>query len=1745
MKRGQRFNSEGNSPDLALTNGNFDKNSGHITFTVANIGSQDATGWQNKDWIRILEVTTDDEEASGIVSGGLLADTALYANPEVDGVKTAYYQKSSDNYALNIEGSSTITGSTGTVYTITAETEIENESDGTTRYDNHIFLQPTLKAGDELTVVFSGTFEIGKKYMICADDPFYFENGVGDTIESIESTAANSNNNFVFIGDEADKDTTAPEVKVTGENPVTVELGDTYSDAGATATDDSGPVTVETTGTVDTTTVGVYIITYTSTDPSGNIGTATRVVNVVDTTAPVVTVTGTNPVTIELGGTYTDDGATATDLSGDVTVVTTGTVDTNVLGSYLITYTCTDDSGNLGTATRIVKVVDRTPPKVTVNGDNPATVELGGTYTDAGATATDLSGDVTVVTTGTVDTNTVGTYTVTYTSTDDSGNVGTATRTVIVEDTTAPVVTVTGDNPATVELGDTYNDAGATATDLSGDVTVVTTSNDVDTNTLGTYTVSYSSTDPSGNIGTATRTVNVVDTTAPEPPILNSIKPTNNVTPTINGKAEAGSIVDLFNGATLLGSEIADSAGNFSITCSPLVDGTYSITATATDQSGNTSAVSSELSITIDTTDPVLTDNLVDSIIEGQTSLGSISANEPVEWSVDNKDDIKLTFPNTPENTVIVSLKTGADLADGSYLYTITATDQSDNTSSVTKTVNVVPPDVIITNQDESIQNVMLRSSDNGVLSDIQEYKDTNGNDIVKDSIKEVVIQGSVTSIGNSAFYECKKLDSVTIGDSVTSIGMNAFFYCSELRDVTIPDSVTTIGNNAFSSCTSLQSVTIPDSVTSIGNGAFSACYKLKSMTIPDSVTSIGGAAFALSSELQSVKLPVNNEFKTINQDTFRRCYRLKSITIPNNVTTIGENAFKATPLQTVYLRGNNGLGLLQGQEENFYGKEDVDIVITDDLIITNTDNTTQYVMLRSRDNGILDILELYNDINGNEIRKETIKEVVIQGSITAIGELVFNDCTKMQNVTIGDSVRFIGYQAFYNCSALQSVIMGNNVEEMGIDIGSDQNVFYSYIFAYCENLETVIVSNKLRKSGIYDFRYCSNLKNIVLPDKWDIGYSFYGSGLKTVYVTPNNINIKLPRESFEIGENQVVGGKRGVKVISTYVLNVFTYPINGNVSDLVITLLDSNGDSVENINAINTTDRDGYYKLQFIPPPNTNGTYTVRATTGSVGRESSVTFDKSLNEFEKRVYVGYYSDFVGYCITEIKKLLTGQSIELSDDEITSLLSEYGVSLENEETTTLYELSMRSYIETVNSAAAVKSTTRKYTHKDTISAIKRAANTLINTEPIRTQIIELAKGYVDDRNDSNLAIKNTIVSKIRSNDIIALLIGSTANELETPLDINTISEVVNYGENVYSKMKGYLNTNPTSSNDDKNTYMSKVYSAVVTSLENNDSENGVPSTIPTDQEITEAQPIVLPSSVSLIEPEPEPEPEPQPDLTQEITVAPGWNWISFHLKQDDNSLNNIQLEDFEGNQVPLLFIKDQSTFAEYYDGTGWFGALTEIDVEKTFLFKNNSDSPGKLIVTGQKEDIVVIGLETGWNWIGYPRSESATLWTTTNTNGLFSNAQDGDFIKDQSNFATYYDGLGWFGALTTLEPGKGYFYKSVSDNILLFVNQNNEVLLQSQLHKSDKDGRTELFWAAHNGDIEKVEKLINSGENVNKQDNTKRTALHWASVNNYVEIVKMLVKSGATMNKDQDGYTALDWAKIKQHTEIEEILSNI
>jgi len=133
--------------------------------------------------------------------------------------------------------------------------------------------------------------------------------------------------------------------------------------------------------------------------------------------------------------------------------------------------------------------------------------------------------------------------------------------------------------------------------------------------------------------------------------------------------------------------------------------------------------------------------------------------------------------------------------------------------------------------------NLTWTLDDNGTLTisgtgDMENwgYPNPSGAPWKSKSIKDIVIENGVTSIGNRAFYDCSSLTSITIPNSVTSIGNDAFEWCSSLTSITIPNSVTSIGNHAFDGCSSLTNITIPSSVTSIGNRAFYDCSSLTAM---------------------------------------------------------------------------------------------------------------------------------------------------------------------------------------------------------------------------------------------------------------------------------------------------------------------------------------------------------------------------------------------------------------------------------------------------------------------------------------------------------------------------------------------------------------------------------------------------------------------------------------------------------------------------------------------------------------------------------------------------------------------------------------------------------------------------------------------------------------------------------------------------------------------------------------------------
>ena len=191
-------------------------------------------------------------------------------------------------------------------------------------------------------------------------------------------------------------DTTKPVITLIGSSSITLSPFAAYTDAGATATDNiDGVITsrIVTVNPVNTSILGTYLVTYNVSDTAGNAAVQkVRTVKVVDTIRPVVKITGSSSITLQINSPYTELGATATDnYNGDLTaqIITTGTVNTTVFGTYYITYTVKDSSNNTTIAKRTVKVADTIKPVVKLIGSSSITLQLNSTYTELGATATD------------------------------------------------------------------------------------------------------------------------------------------------------------------------------------------------------------------------------------------------------------------------------------------------------------------------------------------------------------------------------------------------------------------------------------------------------------------------------------------------------------------------------------------------------------------------------------------------------------------------------------------------------------------------------------------------------------------------------------------------------------------------------------------------------------------------------------------------------------------------------------------------------------------------------------------------------------------------------------------------------------------------------------------------------------------------------------------------------------------------------------------------------------------------------------------------------------------------------------------------------------------------------------------------------------------------------------------------------------------------------------------------------------
>ncbi len=165
------------------------------------------------------------------------------------------------------------------------------------------------------------------------------------------------------------QDTVSPEITLNGGEKITVSDMKFYKESGATALDNyDGELNDNIKITKKKINSEKYNVVYTVEDASGNATSAVREVEIRDIVAPVITLESESTIYINIGGTYTDYGATAKDdMDGDLTekITVSGTVNTALVGTYRVSYTVKDTSGNKTTVVR--RVVVRVPEDPTQN----------------------------------------------------------------------------------------------------------------------------------------------------------------------------------------------------------------------------------------------------------------------------------------------------------------------------------------------------------------------------------------------------------------------------------------------------------------------------------------------------------------------------------------------------------------------------------------------------------------------------------------------------------------------------------------------------------------------------------------------------------------------------------------------------------------------------------------------------------------------------------------------------------------------------------------------------------------------------------------------------------------------------------------------------------------------------------------------------------------------------------------------------------------------------------------------------------------------------------------------------------------------------------------------------------------------------------------------------------------------------------------------------------------------------------
>lgn len=319
--------------------------------------------------------------------------------------------------------------------------------------------------------------------------------------------------------------------------------------------------------------------------------------------------------------------------------------------------------------------------------------------------------------------------------------------------------------------------------------------------------------------------------------------------------------------------------------------------------------------------------------------------------------------------------------------------------------------------------------------------------------IKTVNLPSTVNDIGKDAFYNCSLITEIKLPSSLRNIGDYAFGSCSKLSGITLTEGIESIGSYAFSGC-ALTEVVIPKSLQNMGDNCFGSCTKLTKFTVADGnqyFSADGDGVLYNADKTRIIKRPpampgssaiVPDSVEIIGYGAFADCSGITAVTIPEGVTEIERSAFARSGLTSavVYAGVNYGVDVFSGCK--------------------NLESVTI-------ENGVKVICSgMFNNCS-------KISDITIPESVESIEPLGFGRCTGLKSAVIGSGVRIIDMWAFMNCSKLEKINIPDSVERI-----------YSEAFKDCTNVSEVYIGSGLKSIISSAFSGDTLIKSITVSEE-------------------------------------------------------------------------------------------------------------------------------------------------------------------------------------------------------------------------------------------------------------------------------------------------------------------------------------------------------------------------------------------------------------------------------------------------------------------------------------------------------------------------------------------------------------------------------------------------------------------------------------------------------------------------------------